>query len=73
MGTKLHHTIRVIAYTLWFTALVAIGSVLSDFDHVLPPFRRSWGHNYLFVMAVFVLGIGATYLYRWIRARILRR
>ena len=72
MGNKLHYTIRVIAYTLWFTALVAFGSIGGDADHVLPPYTRSWGHSDIVVLVVCLCGLAASYKSRLHKARILK-
>ena len=70
---RLYHLVRATALTIWFTCLVAFGSVFPDTDHLFGEGERTWGHDYWVVLAVFLLGMGATYLCRYYWIRILRR
>lgn len=56
-----------------FMGIIIVGSTLSDLDHILPPFKRSWGHNPWIVLAIFLLGLGIAYFSRLFRTRILRK
>ena len=74
MGLRniLHYLLLITAYTLWFTALVAIGSVIGDIDHIIGE-ARTWGHNPVILLGVCLAGLVITHLCRQIGARILRR
>ena len=64
----LHSKVRVSSL---FVGVVVIGSTLPDLDHILPPFTRSWGHDFrlpLIILAVLVVA----YMGRFIRVRVLR-
>ena len=66
MGIKLDSKKRTLALGV---LIIGAGATLPDIDHILPPHTRSWGHNSLLVLAVFLLVVGIAYLGRlaWIR------
>ncbi len=45
MVDKHYSRIRFFAYTM---GAIVVGSLLTDLDHILPPFQRSWSDNYYF-------------------------
>jgi hypothetical protein len=60
--------VRVMA---WLIFTVLAGATLPDLDHILPPYQRSWGHDYLIpciVLAVLVIA----YISRLVKSRFLR-
>ncbi len=53
--------------------VIVIGSTSPDFDHILPPYTRSWGHSEVVLLVVFLCGLGIAYISRPIKSWFLRR
>jgi len=66
---KLHSKVRAIALLV---GVIVVGSICSDLDHILPPFKGAWGHSEIILLVAFLLGLGIAYLGRQIKSRILR-
>ena len=53
--------ISPIRFLVFSLGSVVVGSLVTDIDHILPPFHRSWSDNYYFPV---ILGVclGIAYL-----------
>jgi hypothetical protein len=64
---------RIIPYLRFFIlclGAIALGSVLTDLDHFLPPHNRSWSDNYVFPLVLGgCLGIGLLVLQIILKAK----
>ena len=64
----LHSKVRVSSL---FVGVVVIGSTLSDLDHILSPFIRSWGHDFRLPCLILAI-VAIAYISRYARARVLK-
>ncbi len=67
MGAKM----RTLTHWFWLIVSIAFGSIIPDLDHILPPFKRSWGHTWA-VPCLILFVVVAAYLGRLLKSRFLR-
>ena len=72
MVNRLHSKMRTIARTLGIILVITAGSVLPDLDHILPPYKRSWGHDWR-IPCLILLIVALAFIGRLVITWILRR